>query len=455
MALPSWGRVVTRLIAAGLVICLVAGVGWLYLRGDLNSLICDGACPARYASAPAGVAELDDAVQRPDPVADGPIAADGLEQAVKPALASANLGDHVGFAAVDARDGTPLVGGDESGYVPASTTKVLTAFAAVDTLGPSRRFSTSVVRDGRMLTLVGGGDPYLTRELSRDEARPASLETLADRVAEALDGGDYALAYDASLFSGPAVSPHWEDHYAPSVVTPVSALWADQGRRAGVGVTDPAAQAAKVFARLLRQRGVTITSVRSEQASRDATSVATVRSAPVATIVEELLATSDNEASEVLLRHVARASGEQATFDGGVRAVRARLERAAVSVSGLRLRDGSGLSRDNRISPTTLVQTLVAASQESATRAVLDGLPVAGFNGTVRKRFRQAPDATGWVRAKTGTLTGVHGLAGVVTLSGGRPVAFAVLADDTERLNAVSTEAALDAVAGAIAECEC
>lgn len=455
MAVPSWGRVVTRVIAVGLVLALVTGVGWLYLRGDLNGLICDGPCPPRYATVPQGVTQLDPEPVETPSAPKGAIDEKALEQAVEPALASANLGDRVGFAAVDARDGTPLAGGDENGYTPASTTKVLTAFAAVDTLGPTRRFSTTVVRDEDSLTLVGGGDPYLSRKRSRDEVSPASLEMLADRVAENVDRGRYTLTYDASLFAGPAVNPHWEDGYVPSVVTPISALWADQGRRDGGRAMDPAAEAAETFAEMLRNRGVEVTSVRSGDAPSGASPVARVRSAPVAAIVEELLATSDNEASEVVLRHVARASGEQTTFDGGVRAVHDRLERAAISVSGLKLQDGSGLARGNRISPTTLVQTLVAASQESSTQAVLDGLPVVGFNGTVRSRFAQSSDGVGWVRAKTGTLTGAHSLAGIATLPGGRPVAFAVLADDTEHLNAVETEAAVDAVAAAVAGCTC
>ena len=245
----------------------------------------------------------------------------------------------------------------------------------------------------------------------------------------------------------------------PGVVAPIVALWADQGQRDGVRSLDPALEAANDFAALLGERGVTVSSVAAGAASATASEVALVRSAPVATIAAELLATSDNEASEVMLRHIAVERGEESSFAGGVNALRSVLDESAISTGGLELYDGSGLSRGNRISPTTLVQTLVAAGRDRATTAPLRGLPVGGFDGTVRNRFAQAADtasdALGWGRATTGTLTGGHRLAGIATIDGGRPIAFAVMADDTEALNPLETQAALDAVAGAVAGCAC
>lgn len=447
-------RVLGTITSVVVVLALVAGIGWLYVRGDLNRVICDGACPAQYATAPDTMQVAGVEVAEADAVGEGPIASNALKQAVAGPLADPALGPGVGFVAADARDGAPLAGGGTEGLIPASTTKVLTAFAALEVLGPDERFATRVVRSGDTLTLVGGGDPYL---VERQPERPspvvaADLATLADRVAASVGAGTYTLTYDAGLFSGPAVSPAWEEGYVPSVVAPISALWVDQGRGAG---QDPAKAAADAFARLLRERGAEVAEPSPAEAPEGAAQVALVRSAPVATIVADLLRTSNNETSEVLFRHIARAAGYDASFEGGAAAVRATLEQDAVSVEGLELHDGSGLSRRNRISPTTLVQTLVAATRDDRTAAALSGLPVGGFDGTVRSRFEQAPAGLGWVRAKTGTLTGVHSLAGIATLPGGRPVAFAVMANGTEDINALQTQAALDAVAAAIAGCAC
>ncbi len=447
-------RVIKALVSIVLIGALAAGVGFLYLRGDLNQLICDGACPPQYATAPEQMRTADVAALEADTVGEDPIGSNALQQAVAGPLSHSALGPRVGFAAVDARSGAPLAGGAIEGLTPASTTKVLTAFAALEVLGPDERFATRVARSGDTLTLVGGGDPYLVERLP-EEPPPvvtADLATLADRVARELGPGRFRLTYDAGLFSGPAVSGTWEDGYVPAVVAPVSALWVDQGRGAG---EDPARAAAEAFARLLRERGVEVVAPVPAAAGEEAAHVALVRSAPVATIVADLLRTSDNATSEVLFRHVARATGHEPSFEGGAVAVRQILERSAISISSLDLHDGSGLSRRNRISPTTLVQTLVAASRDDRTTAVLSGLPVGGFDGTVRSRFGQAPAGLGWVRAKTGTLTGVHTLAGIATLPGGRPVAFAVMADATETVNPLQTRAALDAVAAAIAGCDC
>ncbi len=98
------------------------------------------------------------------------------------------------------------------------------------------------------------------RVRSRDRRRPR--RRLAARTAAALkrDGVDQvALGYDASLFTGPSASPGWEASYVSgNIVTPVSALWADQGVANGVRSRDPAAERGQDFARLLEDRGITV-----------------------------------------------------------------------------------------------------------------------------------------------------------------------------------------------------
>ena len=178
-------------------------------------------------------------------------------------------------------------------------------------------------------------------------------------------------------------------------------------------------------------------------------------SATVAQIVDALVRTSDNQAAEVMLRHVAIAAGKPATFEGGAQAVSEALTKASVDTSGLRLRDGSGLSRDNRVSPTTLAQTMLAALASLPTSSLLSDLPVSGFSGTLLERFSGARSAYGQVRAKTGTLTGVHSLAGYATEASGLPVYFALMSDGTPEISLVAAEAALDRVVAAIAACEC
>lgn len=437
-----------------LVLLTLAAIGALYVRGDLNPVLCDGPCGPEYVTAPAGLVVADPEADEPTGEGTGAIDASRLAAAVKGPLASAGLGGRTGLVALDARDGTVLVDQAGGAFVPASTTKVLTSFAALAQWGPRATFATSVVRDGDALVLVGGGDPYLTGRRSTSAVERADLATLAAATAREVGKGPVTLGYDVSLFEGPSVSPAWESTYVSSgVVAPVTPLWVDRGR-VGLGRSqDPSGDAARTFAGLLRDRGV---EVRGEPAKASAAGdvVAEVRSAPLARIVEQVLTDSDNEAAEVLLRQAAIKAGRPASFAGGVATVKSALTAAGVPTDGLVLTDGSGLSRKNRISPRTLAEA-VAASSTPRLGPVLSGLPVGGFSGTLDDRYTRAGDARGLVRAKTGTLTGVHSLAGIATLPGGRPVAFAVMADDTKDVNPFVTQAALDDVAAAMVGCSC
>jgi D-alanyl-D-alanine carboxypeptidase/D-alanyl-D-alanine-endopeptidase (penicillin-binding protein 4) len=334
-------------------------------------------------------------------------------------------------------------------------------------IDPQSRFTTRVAAEGAVsnggtIVLVGGGDPYLAtkRAKHRDRAIHADLTTLAAHTASALKKDDVTsvrLRFDASLFTGPSASPTWPKAYVTgNVVTPVSALWADQGVQGGVRAAGPAAGAARIFAGLLEHRGISVVGDPAPKhvVASDPT-VAAVHSATVGQIVGTLIRTSDNQAAEVMLRHVAIAANRPATFDGGAQGVLAALTAARIDTSGLKLYDGSGLSRHNRVSPTTLAEILHAAAQHGRTSGLVSDLPVSGFTGTLVKRFANLPGARGLVRAKTGTLTGVHSLAGYAVDAEGEPIIFALMSDHTSQVASVTAEAALDRVAAALATCSC
>lgn len=434
----------------------------LWSRGHLNSLICDGDCGPANVTAPEGLTDNSSpSTARTDPVPTGSLDAAKVEAAVSRVLDSDALGDHVGLVAMGPT-GDVLVSHGSGTFIPASTTKLLTGFAALSAIGPETRFTTRVVSAGDKIVLVGGGDPYLRvkKPKASDREAVADLTTLATRTARALkrQGVDrVSLGFDNSLFTGPSASPGWKSSYVSgNIVTPVSALWADQGVVNGVRSRNPAASAAKTFAKLLGDRGIAVAGAPDSVGSSTATTpVASVRGATVAQIVDALVRTSDNQASEVMLRHIAIAANEPATFEGGADAVTEVLTNAGIDTTGLRLRDGSGLSRENRVSPTTLAQTILAANANLSTSTLLSALPVSGFDGTLTDRFSKSKRAYGLVRAKTGTLTGVHSLAGYAVEANGLPVIFALMSDGTPEVDLASAEAALDRVAAAIAACSC
>lgn len=458
MGRTTW--VVTAVTVVVLVLAAVLlRVAWSH--GSLNGWICGGECGPDAVAPPVGLKPARAGAQGVEPVATTAVDRASIRAVVAKAVSDrSKLGTRVGVTVIAPGDaGKPVVDQGPDVLVPASTTKLLTSFAALSAIDPQHRFATRVVRSGDRLTLVGGGDPYLvrTRVSGAPRVEHARLSDLAVRTARALKAsgsGSVRLQYDTSLFSGPAASDAWEDDYVSGgVVTPVSPLWVNEGRLATGGrAADAAQDAADAFAAELRRRGVDVSGTpREAKAARGAREVARVESGTLAQIVESLVLTSDNEAAEVVLRHVGLARDEPGSFDGGTRAVRDVLEARGVDVDGLVLHDGSGLSRKNRIAPRTLAEVLALAPAQARTSSLVTDLPVGGFSGTLKSRFADAGVERGSVRAKTGTLTGVHAIAGVVTTRRGVPLAFALMTDATTDINPFVTQAALDDLATALA----
>ncbi len=443
------------------VVSVAAAAAWS--TGRLNHLVCGGPCGPEAVADPLALTRSDGlaSTAQLEPAA-GSVDADAVREAVSGALEDDDLGSRVGLSVMDPAAGEEVLRTGPATLVPASTTKVLTAAAALETIDPQQRFSTRVEREGQDVVLVGGGDPYLVTRRDDDSgyAARADLRTLAESTAEALaEAGveQVRVGYDDSLFTGPAASSTWEDSYVPGqVVTPISALWTERGISNGVRTSEPARAAASTFATLLGRQGIDVDDDVDALDAPGTEPIAEAAGPTVAQAVESLLLSSNNEATEVIARHVAIARGEEASFEGGARAVADALREADVPLDGLELGDGSGLSRENRIDPTTLATIVSRAISGDAWPGVLSGLPVGAFSGSLAERFDgEASDGAGLVRAKTGTLTGVHSLAGYVTDARGVPLAFAVMVDDTRDLNALATQAALDDVAAALAACTC
>ena len=400
------------------------------------------------------------------------VAADAtsVAAAVQPLLRRRVLGRHVGVLVTDLTTGRPVFRSGAAAITPASTTKLLTSTAALESLGPMARFRTTVryVPATRQLVLVGGGDPFLASSPRKAEASypgRADVVTLAQQTARqlrAMKVKRVRLGFDDSYFTGPAVNPAWPGTYIPEgVVPPISALWVDEGHDPdGFGfLSDPAAGAANQFRAALEAAGVKV----GPQVSRmstptTATDVASVSSAPLGEIVERTLAVSDNQAAEVLARHVGLAERQEGSFEAGTASVLEVLRRLGVPTAGDRLYDGSGLSRQNVLTTDTLagVVALATSADHPELRQVLTGLPVAGFTGSLSYRFDKGPDAArGRVRAKTGTLTGVHGLAGVADDASGARMAFVVVADRVGLLKNLEAQTLIDRIAGALGACTC
>jgi D-alanyl-D-alanine carboxypeptidase/D-alanyl-D-alanine-endopeptidase (penicillin-binding protein 4) len=389
---------------------------------------------------------------------------------VRPLIRTRVLGRHFGVLVTDLSTGRAVYRQGAATITPASTTKLVTATAALEALGPMARFRTSVrwVPSTRQLVLVGGGDPFLAsspRAGASSYPHRADVQTLAAlavRELRSMKVRRVRLAFDDSYFTGPALIPAWPATYVPEgVVPPISALWVNEGHSPGGSgfLDDPAAGAAQVFGDALRSSGIKVgPQITRTTAVPEAVDVAAVSSAPLGEIVERTLAVSDNQAAEVLARHVGLAERQEGSFQAGTAAVLDVVRRLGVPVNGDQLYDGSGLSRRNLLSLDSLagVLRLAESPNHPHLRQVFTGLPVAGFTGSLQYRFDKGPDqARGRVRAKTGTLTGVHGLAGVADdVSGGR-MAFVVVADGVRPLKNLEAQVLIDRIAAALGACTC
>ncbi len=383
-------------------------------------------------------------------------------------LGDKDLGKHVVAMVADLSGGEPVFTSGAGPVTPASITKLLTATAALAAYGPGTTFSTRVVAGARPrdLVLVGGGDPFLASRPTSSKTYPprADVVTLARQVSGGLTTKKVRVTYDSSLFSGPDVNPAWEPSYVPEgIVSPISALWVDEGRDpSGYGrVPDPARSAADAFADALAAEGVKVVGTpKPVIAAEEAAVLGAVTSPPLSAIVQRVLDVSDNEGAEVLAHHVGLSVSGVGSFEAGAAGVLRTLTGLGIDVTGDQVFDGSGLSRRNLVTASTFTQVLQVASSSAqpGLRSVIEGLPVAGFTGSLAFRFdKGAPEGRGRVRAKTGTLAaaGVHSLAGVVTDLDGNAMTFVVAADKVKVVKSLAARVALDEVAAELAACHC
>ena len=218
--------------------------------------------------------------------------------------------------------------------------------------------------------------------------------------------------------------------------------------------------AAGAFAALLAADGIHVTGSPAARAVpvRPA-GIASVTSPPLSAAVAQMLEESNNVIAENLARQVALATGAPASFSGAAQAVTGELRRLGAT-AGLRLVDGSGLSPQDAIAPVTLVKVLELAMDRPPYRALLAGLPVAGFSGTLSAGESVfsgiSGAAVGSVRAKTGNLGTVASLAGLAFDRSGGVLVFALMADQVPSAVMLKEAAsAIDAAASALAGCGC
>jgi serine-type D-Ala-D-Ala carboxypeptidase/endopeptidase (penicillin-binding protein 4) len=233
----------------------------------------------------------------------------------------------------------------------------------------------------------------------------------------------------------------------------------DGGFNEALAIEDPAAFGAQMFRAMLEKRGVVIygkpRTHHNELANLSTFSVTTTASAgggaderrfvpprvtapsvlasydshPLAEDIRVINKVSQNLHAELMLRLLGREKGNAGTIEGGLEVVRGFLNQAGIHEDEFVFYDGSGLSRQNLVTPHAIVKLLSYVVTQPWGPTFQDSLPVGGVDGSLAERFKSSP-AAGRVSAKTGSLGHVNSLSGYATTEKGERVVFSIMGNN-------------------------
>ena len=308
--------------------------------------------------------------------------------------------------------------------IPASNQKLAVTYACLLALGPGFRFGTDVLGEGELnggfwqgdIVLKGYGDPTLsTLDLLKlaSQLHAQGIRRIGGRVVG-----------DESFFDAKRVGPGWKPWFFINESAPLSALTVDRAQYRGRTTRDPALAAALTFRAALLRVGISVAGrAMTGQADAEAVPLASIESVPLQQVLRYMGHESDNFTAEILLKQLGAGYSDQGTSASGATVIRQLLAEQQIPLAGVRIVDGSGLSRYDRLTANAVVAMLRASWLDVDLREILlSSLPVAGRSGTLDSRMRGTA-AAGRVRAKTGTLSEASALSGYAN----RRYAFSVI----------------------------
>lgn len=199
-----------------------------------------------------------------------------------------------------------------------------------------------------------------------------------------------------------------------------------------VALRNPTAAWLDAFAEALADRGITVRGGVESDSIADTTGMSVLasrRSPPLREILRRFEKPSQNQIGELLFKTLGLVRTGSGTADSGRAVVERQLLDWGADSAGFAVRDGSGLSRHDYVSPETIVKVLDAMRRSPYFIDFYDALPIGGVDGTIQKRMIGTP-AENNVRAKTGTLDKARSLSGYVTAADGRLLLFSILANN-------------------------
>ncbi len=299
--------------------------------------------------------------------------------------------------------------------------------AGVDELLFNEGFSRIIARGGRRagdgVTIAiapARGVPDDVRITARTVARPPAMDTT--RGSSAAD--------TAAAVPEPEIQVRSDS--GGRVVLVTGTIFPGDSVVESIAHRDPSGAYLRALREALTEKGIAL-ELRAFPAPADSVlphdTIFTLFSPPLREILPVLEKPSQNQVAEALLKTLGLEFMGHGSADSGRRVVEAQLVAWGAAPDGFVVRDGSGLSRHNYVTPETIVRVLAAMRRDSAFTVFYDALPIAGVDGTLASRMRGTP-AQGNVRAKTGYIDRARSLSGYVTTADGRLLMFSLLCNN-------------------------
>ncbi|MGZ5209625.1 MAG: D-alanyl-D-alanine carboxypeptidase/D-alanyl-D-alanine endopeptidase [Kaistella sp.] len=368
---------------------------------------------------------------------------------------------------------------ENASLIPASTTKLLTTDTAVSLLGERFRWITQLEYSGQIdengnlqgnLYIVGSGDPSLGTNKAGASSYSGIVSDFIAAISEKgikkingdiiiqtgifkanktqklpenivwLENGNYYLPAGSTysinpenerLIAKPA-NPFSENknfYYISPYIKQM--VYADKFEGAGLTtkVADPPAYLANSLRTSMIKRGLGVTgkvvTKIADLNPEKRTTITAYQSPTLAEIIYYTNQRSDNALAEATLRMVGFQKKGDQTLESGRSVVVEHLKSSAFETDGLNYMDGSGLSRNNLVTPISQVKFLTNIMDEKYYKMYFDSLPIAGQSGTLKSMF--SGEGYGQIFAKTGTLNKVKTLAGYMKTNTGKTLVFSLL----------------------------
>lgn len=300
--------------------------------------------------------------------------------------------------------------------VPASVMKCVTTAALSQSYPYTTRITTDVFLDGGVvggkltgnIVVTGAGDPSLgcTRHKDQPDFIKTIVEALQQRGVKEIDG---SIEVENDFFAGPATHPTWSSMLEHSYATGVHAFNFRGNAEGSTAVSHPENVFKNSLSSALRDAGILYTHT-SDMGIGRKNPLLEYNSPPLSELMRSCMFRSDNLYAETFLRLFGISRGGDGSFSSSARKAMEFWDSRDLSVDAIEIADGSGLSRQNRLTAEFLGEVLKSMQHDPY---YVSFFPLVGEEGTVGG-FLKNTDLQGYMALKTGSMTGIQSYAGYV-----------------------------------------